>query len=175
MRGLRDRPSGLAPRGTVWGLAAVMLIALMAPPSAILVASPWLPFSLDGLLGFMFGSIFAAFVPVTVLIVGQSSRRYWGVCCFFYGGLACLALTVAAAAMALVVPLGLARSWHADYTGLVYMGWLLLVVCVVMCWPLTLALRLSYWQPWAPPETWEVGDERNARWANRLTGRNNTL
>ena len=64
--------------------------------------------------------------------------------------------------------LGLSPDIHPDLVGVVWLGRLFLVACAPMLLALWQGLRLNYWRPWAPPETWETGDERNARWAMQL-------
>ena len=164
----RDRPPGRAPRGTAWGLGALVLMTPLAPSAAVLLSAEWLPLTLDGLLGAMFGAIVAAFPLLMVLAVGAGGRRLWGVYYFFCLGAACIGLTGVAALAGVAALSGRVRPVHTDYVAFLYVGSTAWIACLAMCWPLIRAMRLRYWQPWAPPETWEAGDERNARWTRAL-------
>ena len=169
-RGPRDRPPGLAPKGTIWGFAAIFLIAMLAPAGVVCLVSDTAPVSFDVLDASMLLPVPFALVWVMPLAVGLSGRRFWAVCWYFCAGAICLGLTLIAAMIGAARMMRWIGTPHSQYEGMVYMGWGALAVCVVMCWPLIRALRLHYWQPWALPETWEAGDERNARWANRMVG-----
>ena len=130
----RDRPPGPAPRGTAWGLGAIMLVSLLAFPSAVFAGADWLPLNLDTLLGVTFGSVLAAMLCVMPLAAGVRTRRYWVVCWFFSAGVACLLLTFAALVSGCLAPLGLVQRLHPQYVGLVDFGRALWLPCAVMSW-----------------------------------------
>ena len=167
-RGPRDRPAGLAPRGTTWGLAAIMVLCLVSPAAAVFSAADWAPLSLDAFLGSAFGSVLFSFVVFMPLAAGLKTRRYWVVCWYFASSVLSLAVYGCAVLVALAGMLRLFAVLHPELTGVAWLGRLFLLACLPMLLALWRGLRLAYWRPWSSPEAWELGDERNARWAMRL-------
>ncbi len=167
-RGPRDRPPGLAPRGTAWGLAAIMVLCMVSPAAAVFSAVPWAALSLDALLGSAFGSVLFSFIVVTPLAAGLQTRRFWVVCWYFGTGVLSLVVYVAAVLVALAGASGVFATLHPDLVGAAWLGRLFLLACAPMLFALWRGLRLAYWRPWSPPQAWEAGDERNAVLATKL-------
>ena len=169
-RSARDRPLGLAPRGSAWGLGAIATLCMVAPTAAVFSAADWEPLSLDGLLGSAFGSIVFSFVGFIPLAAGLQTRRFWGVCWYFAAGMLSAIVYIAAVVIALAGFLHIFTVAYPDRIGLAWLGRLFILACTPMLLPLWRGLRLRYWQPWSPPGDWEGGDEHNARWASQLAG-----
>ena len=83
----RDRPLGLAPRGTAWGLGAIVAMTLVSPTGAVFSAATWAPLSLDELIGSVFGSVIFSFAVFMPLAAGLQTRRFWVVCWYYTAGL----------------------------------------------------------------------------------------
>ena len=165
----RDRPPGLAPKGTSWGLALGVFYAAFVPMLTALCLSPW--FAGGVITGL---SIALLIVPVWAIvaiptIIGFKSRRYWGVVAFFcVGAFSAVALPLALAAVGLALVTTVGR-WPPQVYLLEFYGPCLLVAGAF--WPLLIrALRLRYWQPWTTPDQWETGDERIAGWVYKAAG-----
>ena len=167
-RGPRDRPPGLAPRGTAWGLGAIMIFCMVSPAAAVFSAASWAPLSLDALLGSAFGSVFFSFLVVTPIAAGLQTRRFWVVCWYFGAGVLSLVVYGVAVLVALSGSLGSFPIIHPELIGVTWLGRAFLLACAPMLFALWRGLRLAYWRPWSPPQAWETGDERNARWAMKL-------
>lgn len=169
--GGRDRPPGLAPRGTAWGLGAIVALTLVSPTGAVFSAATWAPLSLDELIGSVFGSVFFSFVVFMPLAAGLRTGRFWVVCWYFAAGVLSLFGYTLAVLIAVCGLLHIYPTLHPDLIGVAWLGRLFLVACAPMLLALWQGLRLNFWRPWTSPETWEVGDERNARWAMQLAGK----
>ncbi len=163
-RGRRDRPPGLAPRGTAWGLGAITALTLVSPTGAVFSAATWAPLNLDELIGSTFGSVLFSFIVFMPLAAGLQTRRFWAVCWYFAAGTLSLLVYVLAVLIALCGLLHLRPDIHPDLAGVAWLGRLFLVACAPMLLALWRGLRLNYWRPWAHAQSWEPGDERNARW-----------
>ena len=142
-----DRPEGVAPKGTSWGVGLGLTYAAFAPMLAIMCLSPWLPggvvtgLSIAMPLGLVW--MFAA-IPV---IIGFKSRRHWGVVAFFS---ICTFRAVALIVLVAMLLATLGRWPHQIYLVWFYAPWLLLMA---LFWPLLIrTLRLKYWQPWTTPD-----------------------
>lgn len=163
-RSARDRPLGLAPKGTSWGLALLSVYAVGAPGAAATAVSSLLPIEseLSGV-----AILTSAALGVTLLfptLIGMLSRRYWGVALYF-SVLLFYALVVPISLVTCVASVVLSTRLH---TRLYYYSWggLIMILPQVALYPLLIrTLRLKYWQPWTRPEQWEIGDERTPAWA----------
>lgn len=154
----RDRPPGLAPRGSSAGFGIVMLYWIAVPALACMAL---MPFGRTVFVWLMPALLCPAVGLAVVLpmAIGFRSRRFWGVRLFFWGGVAAVALLGAALA---VVGVALAASavHPPPLVGLTWaVGALLLGLAALLPFPIR-ALRLRYWQPAADPSSWERGDER---------------
>ena len=165
----RDRPAGLAPKGTSWGMAIMMLYWGGAPMFTLLGLDPFgaTPF------GFADAAIICPLLSLLVLIpiaIGYKSQRYWGVVAYFWGGVAAAALLVAGIVV-LGAALAYSRVHPVPMIGMtVIFGAALLLLAGFL--PLLIrALRLRYWQPWTTPDEWEVGDERISERVLNMFGR----
>ncbi len=146
-----DRPEGVAPKGTSWGVGLGLTYAAFAPMLAIMCLSPWLPggvvtgLSIAMPLGLVW--MFAA-IPV---IIGFKSRRHWGVVAFFsICTFSAVALPVALIVVVAMLLATLGRWPQQIYLVWFYAPWLLLMA---LFWPLLIrTLRLKYWQPWTTPD-----------------------
>lgn len=159
---LRNRPPGLAPKGSSWGLGLITTFAPGIPALTIMAASAWLPGGVDVAYPMALIPVGLWAIIAIPLIIGFKSRRYWGVVLFFWVGLFCaIALPIAVIGLSLLYLLTIHHQPPEYYY--IYMGALLLLM--VPFWPFLIrALRLKYWQPWTRPDEWEVGDERIADW-----------
>ena len=164
-----DRPLGLAPKGTSWGVGLGLTYAAFAPMLAVMCLSPWLPggvvtgLSIAMPLGLVW--MFAA-IPV---IIGFKSRRHWGVVAFF----SICTFSAIAVPAALVIVAGVLLATLGRWPAQVFLVWFYAPWLLVMTlfWPLLVrTLRLKYWQPWTTPDQWETTQERAASWVYKAAG-----
>ncbi len=148
-----------------------MALTLVSPMGAVLSAATWAPIGLDALLGSAFGSVLFSFVIFMPLAAGLQTRRFWVVCWYFWGGVLSGSIYVFAVLIALCGILRLSPDIHPDLIGVAWLGRIFLLGCAPMLFALWQGLRLNYWRPWTSSQSWETGDERNARWAMRLAGK----
>ena len=163
---VRNRPPGLAPRGSSWGLGLMSVFAPGIPALSAIALSPWLFSGDDTGLAVAMAAVVAWLGIAVPLVIGFKLRRYWGVVIYFYVGVACAValplavLAVAGVVVALPRPAAFADAWFG-----------LGLVAMLPFWPrLVGALRLKYWQPWTRPDEWEAGDERIAGWVYDAAG-----
>ena len=165
----RDRPPGLAPKGTSWGFGLGVCYAFLAPTLAVLCLSVWMKGGVVSGLTFAMAFLPLYLVVMVVEVIGFKSRRYWGVWAYFCVGVfSAVALPVALVLVAAMLVLTLGH-----WPELVVLVWVYGAGLLVMAlfWPLLIrGLRLRYWQPWTTPDQWETGDERMAGWAYAAGG-----
>ncbi len=168
-RSARDRPAGLAPKGTSWGFALGIVYAAFTPMLTAMCLSPWLKGGVvTGL------SIALIILPIWAvvaipMIIGFKSRRYWGVWMYFCVGV----FSAATLPLALILVGAMLILTAGHWPELVVLVWFYGAGLLVMAlfWPMLIAgLRLRYWQPWTPADQWESGDERIAGWAYKAAG-----
>ena len=164
-----DRPPGLAPKGTSWGLGIIMLYWEAVPMFTLLGL---IPFTAPGF-GFVYAAIICPPLSLLVLIpmvLGFKSRRHWGVTAYFWCGITAIALLAIGIVM-LGATLLYSLAHPLPMIGMTAIfGGALLVLTMFL--PLLIrALRLRYWQPWTTPEQWEVGNEQIPEWALNAVGR----
>lgn len=163
-----DRPSGLAPKGTSWGLGLISVFAPGVPALTALAVSPWLRGEGDTGLAVALACVGIWAVIAIPLVVGFKLRRYWGVVLYFtVGAFSAIALPCAVTLLAVLI---LATTNHRP-AQFFYVWFGLGLVAMLPFWPLLIrALRLKYWQPWTHPHQWEQGDERIAGWVFDAAG-----
>lgn len=154
----RNRPPGLAPRGSSAGFAIVMLYWLAVPALACMALMPFGRTVFDFLLPALACPVLGLGVMLP-LTFGFKSRRYWGVIAFFWATVAAIGLLAASLTTS---ALALALTWRTPpaLIGVTWMaGGVLLFLALLVPFPIRV-LRLRYWQPKAGPADWEAGDER---------------
>lgn len=163
-----DRPSGLAPKGSSWGLGLISLYAPAVPGLLAMAIAPWLPGGPENGLPFALAGLAPWMVTAVPLIIGFKSRRYWGVLLFFYVGVCC----AVALPLSIVVLAGLILTNFQHPPDQFYDVWFGVgLIAMLPFWPrLVRTLRLKYWQPWTNPSEWETGDERIANWVFDAAG-----
>lgn len=158
-----DRPGGLPPCGSRYGMLGLMGLGLVTPMmggmalyalrGGLSLPEPWL-----------FGLFWGWVILLLGSFIGLTYRRFWGICLGWSQGLVTAIAFPLALAAAVPIPLGLVgadgdRRFLAGYA----LGWLL---AAVPLWPLLVRmLRLRFWQPWRRRDEWEPGDEPVPRWA----------
>lgn len=164
----RDRPPGIAPKGTSWGIGLMSVYAPGVPALTAMAVSPWLPGGADTGLAVALAAVGVWAVIAIPLIIGFKLRRYWGIVLYFYVGVFCV--VALPAVIVILAGLILATAHHRPTE--FYDVWFGLgLVAMVPFWPrLIRALRLKYWQPWTRPDEWEAGGERIAGWVFDAAG-----
>lgn len=167
-RGRLDRPGGLPPRGSRYGMVGLFGVGMVTPMMGGMAL-----YALRGGLALSDAWLFDLFFGwVAVLIgsfLGLTYRRFWGICLGWTQGTIVVVVYPAALAAAVPIPLGL-LAVDADRRFLAWyaLGWLLAVLPLWIC--LVRMLRLHFWQPWRQPDEWEGGDEPVPRWAMAMLG-----
>lgn len=154
----RDRPAGLAPRGSSAGFGVVMLYWITIPALTCMALLPLGRTVFDFLLPALACPVLglAVMLPMSV---GFRSRRHWGVVMFFWGTVAAIVLL---ALSLLTVAIVLLETFQGP-PPLIGMTWavgaILLLLLALTPFPIKV-LHLKYGRPNAPPSQWESGDER---------------
>ena len=161
--GPRDRPGGLPPRGSRYGLLGLVgvgMVTAMMGGLALYALCGELPLPDPWLLGLFLGWV----ALLLGSFIGLTYRRFWGICLGWGQGVVVAAVYPVALAASILVPLGLVvvdaeRQFLAWYA-LVWLG-----AVAPLWWCLVRMLRLRFWQPWRQRDEWEKGDEPIPRWA----------
>jgi hypothetical protein len=170
MPNLRDRPPGLAPKGSSAALGIVMLYWNLLPALTCFALIPFGRDVFDWAAPMLLCPVLALLVMIP-MSVGFRWRRYWGVVMFYWAAILSLGFL---GVLLLVVAVALVKSRPAP-PPLIGLTWIAgaIGLLLALLLPFVLrALRLRYWQPGAAPSEWEIGDEHiNPRVVRALGGR----
>ncbi len=163
----RDRPTGLAPKGSSAGFTVVAFYWLIYPSLLCVALIPLGRTVFD----FLFPAMASPVVALAVILpmtFGFRSRRYWGVRLFRWATVAAICFVVFGILLVAGILLATSRA-PPPLVGLTWAaGALMLLLAGFLPFVLHL-LRLSYWNPNATEIDWEQGGERiNPRVARAL-------
>lgn len=154
----RDRPAGLAPRGSSAGFGIVMLYWITIPALMCMALMPLGRTVFDFLLPALACPVLglAVMLPTSV---GFRSRRDWGVAMFFWGTAAAIVMLALSLLIVAIVLFGTFRA-PPPLIGMTWAVGIILLLFLALS-PLAIkVLRLRYWRPSSDPSRWENGDER---------------
>ena len=155
----RDRPKGYFPRGTSLGVVGLIALAAAVPLDVLIAVAPLTTGGDDRLVASLPYLLAFGVLPGFVMVLGARSHKYWLICFFFYAGAALLLAYAVAAMIALAGAAGAFPVRDPSLHAMSFVGIVLLAVLSPFAWFLLRALRLRYWQPGSPRDTWEVGNE----------------